>query len=277
VDEIAFTGGVVWEHADFATHLEIAPGTAGADNIYGGPGDDTLSGGGGGDTVSGGEGNDSLVWSRGDGNDVLSDEGWNEGDRLVLHGVLPGEVTFGVQDGNVVLVIAPSSAGAGDGGALTLIDSTQDFSWTGIDEVVFDNAVVWGEPELQAGVLAASQTAGADTIQGFMASETIVGGAGDDAINGGLGDDVFRWSAGDGNDTLTEGQDCGDDRLELVDVSPGGLTVTQDGDDILLVIGSATLRLVNQALWDDGYGIETFVLDGQTWSAEDLMDQLAGA
>jgi Ca2+-binding RTX toxin-like protein len=275
VDEIAFTGGVVWEHADFATHLEIAPGTAGADFIYGGPGDDTLAGAGGADTVSGGEGNDTLVWSRGDGDDVLSDEGWNEGDRLVLHGVLPADVTFGAQDGNVMLIIAPS--GGGDGGSITLIDSTQDFSWTGIDEIVFDNAVVWGEAELQAGLLAASQTAGADTIQGFLASETIIGGAGDDAIDGGLGDDVFRWSVGDGGDTLTEGQDGGDDRLELMDVSPGSVTVEQDGDDILLTIGSATLRLVNQALWDDGYGVETFVLDGQTWSAEDLMDQLAGA
>jgi len=281
VDEIAFSGGVVWSRADFLTHLQIAPGTAGADNIYGGPGDDTLSGLGGADTVSGGGGNDTIVWSRGDGDDVLSDDGYNEADHLVLHGVLPQDVTFGSEDGNLVLIIAPSGPGAGDGGSITLIDSVGDFGGNGIEEVHFDNAVIWTKADFQAGVLAASQTPGNDTIQGFQGGETITGGTGDDLIDGGLGDDVFRWSAGDGNDVLTEGQECGDDRLELVGISPGDVTVEQVGDDIHLIIdqagGPTTLILVNQALWDDDFGIETIVLDGQTWTAEDLMDQLAGA
>lgn len=279
VDEIGFSGSVVWSRADFLTHLQVAPGTAGADNIYGGPGDDTLSGLGDVDTVSGGGGNDTIIWSRGDGDDLLSDDGYDQADRLVLHGVLPADVTLSGQEGNVVLVIAPSGAGAG--GTITLVDSAGDFGGNGFEEVHFDNTAVWTKADFQARVLAASQTPGNDTIQGFGGSETITGGTGDDLIDGGLGDDVFRWSAGDGDDVLTEGQDCGDDRLELLGVSPGDVIVEQVGDDIHLIIdqagGPATWILVNQALWDDGYGIESIVLDGQTWTAEDLMDQLAGA
>jgi Ca2+-binding RTX toxin-like protein len=80
-----------------------------------------------------------------------------------------------------------------------------------------------------------------DTIAGGPGEDTIAGGLGDDTLSGGGGADTFRYTAGDGNDTITDFQ-RGADRLVLLGVtgvslvSNGGVaTVTlADGSQITL-------------------------------------------
>jgi len=80
INRILFADGTMWSPADIAANW-VVRGTAGNDVLvgdssgffglsetyYGGPGDDTLEGGGGSDT---------YLWSSGDGNDLINDQGY---------------------------------------------------------------------------------------------------------------------------------------------------------------------------------------------------------
>ncbi len=57
-------------------------GGKGADKLYGDAGNDTLYGGAGNDSLWGGAGNDTFIYTRGDGNDVIS--GFESGDLLQI-------------------------------------------------------------------------------------------------------------------------------------------------------------------------------------------------
>jgi Ca2+-binding RTX toxin-like protein len=81
-----------------------------------------LQGGAGNDTLNAGSGDDTYIYARGDGNDVITENNGNL-DKLVLHGIAPGDVSL-VRNGNhVTLVIAESAPGAGDGGSIELRES----------------------------------------------------------------------------------------------------------------------------------------------------------
>uniref|UniRef100_UPI00055EFD20 hypothetical protein n=1 Tax=Pseudoclavibacter soli TaxID=452623 RepID=UPI00055EFD20 len=96
----------------------------GDDTINAGAGSDTITGGAGADTIEGGYGSDRFLWARGDGNDTIS-ESWSNSadvDRLVLSDVTPDQVSIraGKTTNGLVLVIAETTPGAGDGAEITL-------------------------------------------------------------------------------------------------------------------------------------------------------------
>ena len=108
-----------------------AGSTAGDDVINGFNTDDTIRGGAGNDTLNGGGGQDTYIYARGDGNDTITEaQSYNSGTRqgscwrrsirircrLVRNGI------------DATLVIAPSSAGAGDGGSMLLKQELDDSS-----------------------------------------------------------------------------------------------------------------------------------------------------
>jgi len=90
---------------------DIITGTSAADIIDAGDGDDvvnamagndTITGGKGDDILNGGAGNDTYNYSRGDGNDTITEGNLaGSSDRLVLQGINPGDVTL-VRNGNDV-------------------------------------------------------------------------------------------------------------------------------------------------------------------------------
>ena len=105
---------------------------------------------------------------------------------------------------------------------------------------------------------------GDDTLSGGSGDDILDGGAGDDSLSGGSGDDRLDGGAGDddlagggGDDTFVFG---GDDRVvdfrlgeDLLDIAALGVTgatfgtavvITQSGNDALVTIDGATLRLV---------------------------------
>ena len=73
----------------------------------------------------------------------------------------------------------------------------------------------------------------------------------DDTLVGGTGADVFAIGAGDGNDTVTDFEN-GVDKINAgtLATSFAGVTVTQDGSDVVIGFGSGspTLRLQNTAV-----------------------------
>jgi Ca2+-binding RTX toxin-like protein len=69
-------------------------GGGGDDRVFGSDGDDKIDGGDGNDTMFGDTGADLFVFKTGDGDDVINDLNFAEGDRLLLPGFGLGTGTF---------------------------------------------------------------------------------------------------------------------------------------------------------------------------------------
>ena len=92
IEHVRFADGTDWSFADLVAKAmaitgdqtingtgdaDVLIGGAGNDSLYGQGGDDTLTGGAGNDFLRGGDGNDTYRFSRGFGQDVVSDAGWS--------------------------------------------------------------------------------------------------------------------------------------------------------------------------------------------------------
>ncbi len=245
-----------------------------------------LIGSAGDDVLDGGRGDDTYVWVRGDGNDTIS-EGTNDGqaDKVVLDGVDPAEVTLVRNGNNLTLVIAESTAGAGDGGSILLDAQLDDNFGRGIEQIVFADGTVWTANDLRLGVLSAVSTSGDDTIVGFNTADTIRGGAGNDLIQGKGGDDSYVYARGDGADTIIEETNKGyADRLVLQDILAGSVSLARSANDVTLVISESApgagdggvILLKDQVDSYYGRGVEQVVFgDGAIWTANDIRVMLA--
>jgi hypothetical protein len=142
-------------------------GAAGRDTLAGLGGNDSLSGGAGDDNLIGGDGNDTYVWARGDGNDVIDENGTLGGstDTLLLTGVTASQVGLSRDGNDAVLTIAPSATGGTNGGSVRLLNIVPS-GQRGIERIRFDD-VTWTADQLRAKVIAAAATAGNDRITGF--------------------------------------------------------------------------------------------------------------
>ena len=95
-------------------------GNEGDDTLFGGHGDDIIEGGSENDTLYGGEGDDLFLWRRGDGDDLVIEEGRSGSNMLELRGVTCDQVQFKeLENGAWQLIIAASAPYANDGGLIT--------------------------------------------------------------------------------------------------------------------------------------------------------------
>ncbi|MCB9976924.1 MAG: hypothetical protein H6858_04915 [Rhodospirillales bacterium] len=85
-----------------ALYNDTIRGLGGNDTLSGFEGNDTLEGGEGDDFLDGGLKDDTYVWSLGDGNDYIAEEGGL--DKIILNDVLPADVRF-TRDGGYSLII----------------------------------------------------------------------------------------------------------------------------------------------------------------------------
>ncbi|MEL7127931.1 MAG: calcium-binding protein [Pseudomonadota bacterium] len=300
LERIEFSDGVVWTLNDILAATQVI-GTAGLDNlqgtiyddnllgedgadvITGSWGDDTLTGGTGNDTLDGQIGNDTYVWSRGDGDDRISDSSADltEVDTLVLTDVASSEVTLTRTQGSYDLVITVN----GTGGAALTVASQYYTTWPwfpefghGIEQIEFGDGVVWtlddihGATQINGTVAAETLNgsiyadnlfgdAGADVITGHNGNDVLVGGAGHDTLNGENGHDTFIWSKGDGNDRLSDtGLALDDvDTLKLQDVASTDANLTQVGNDLQIeIISTGEIITVVSRFYSasQNYGVE---------------------
>jgi len=281
VEQIIFDDGTIWGQADLRVKLLAQAATAGDDNIVGFNGNDVIQGGHGDDQLNGLNGDDTYIYSRGDGNDTITESGWaGSQDKLILHGVATSEVSLVRDDGHVTLVIAASSPGAGDGGSVKLVGEVAAGWENGVEQIVFDDGTIWSQADLRVKLLAQAATAGDDSIVGFNGNDVIQGGHGNDQLNGLNGDDTYIYARGDGNDTITEAVWSGSlDKLILHGIASSDISLVRDGSDVTLVIAESnpgagdggSVKLIDQM---NGYerGIEQIVFDdGTIWSQADLM------
>lgn len=86
---------------------------------------------------------------------------------------------------------------------------------------------------------------GADVLNGGGGNDVITGKGGDDTLKGNGGADVFQFRASDRNDTIADFRQ-GQDQIEIISGarSFAGLTIEQDGVDVLISFGTGGVRVV---------------------------------
>ena len=323
LERIEFADGSVWDAAAIANQIalglaragnDILDGTSGNDNLSGGGGNDALTGRWGNDTLIGGTGNDALdggqnddtyVYARGDGNDTIVDnDGWDGGyaDTLVLQQIAVADVSLARVGEDIILTIAESASGAGDGGSIRLVNMNL-YRANGIEFVTFGDGTRWDASYLRQRVVTEAATGGNDMIAGFDGGETLsggggndtlagrwgndtlIGGAGNDALDGGQNDDIYVYARGDGHDTIVD-NDSWDggyaDTLALQQIAVADVSLSRVGEDIILTIAeSATgagdggsIRLINMNPYRaNGIEFVTFG-DGTRWDANYLRQRV---
>ncbi|MET1412189.1 calcium-binding protein [Roseibium sp. HPY-6] len=288
VERILFEDGTTWTGMDLRARLVDHSGTDNNDTIDGTSGENILAGGLGDDVIDGGNSGDTYLYARGDGDDEIIDGRTNHGEDIVrLEGILPDEILLERIANDLRIVIAETSAGAGDGGSILLRETLDaDFN-RGIEKVIFDNGIVWTRGDLRAKLLEAAASDGNDTIVGFNASDTIRGGLGDDILTGGNGGDTYIYLRGDGDDSISDMRTgFGTDTVRLEDIIPEEINLERDGNNVRIVIAESvqgaadggSITLVESLDADFNEGIEQVIFaDGTVWSRGDIRAKLIEA
>ncbi|WP_198328904.1 tandem-95 repeat protein [Psychrobacter faecalis] len=258
------------EYFESADIIDIVKGSAGNDYIYGGNGDDILISNGGSDHLYGEAGNDTLIFggnsssrynefNGGAGDDtyiidaktfsnnslvqILDTEGSN---RLDLKGFDPSDIVLTRKDSSLEI--------SNSGGKITL--GNQFDTW-GVDNIYFDNGVVWDRATIEA--MTGQKWVGTDGDDIFTATSDyslLYGGDGNDTLKGGVNDDYIYGGGGD--DILIS--NGGSDHL-----------YGEAGNDTLIFGGNSSSRY-NE--FNGGAGDDTYIIDAKTFSNNSLVQIL---
>jgi Ca2+-binding RTX toxin-like protein len=291
INRITFSDGVTWTEADIEAKLiALEEAQTGANvGITGFGGADTLTATAGVATLVGGNGADTYVWSAGDGATFISDQGRMDDrfsdqiDTLRIHGLAPADVTVSRNPDPASHDLVLASPGQSP---IVLVNQTLHESSSVIEQVMFDDGTVWDYTDLllqaDGGIASAANGTTARSFAGAAASSTLTGTA---------SDDVYFWGAGDGNDTINEGDyDVWQkaDALRLTGLNAGDVTfnIVENGSRDLLITNKATGETLtvhgqfasasndgSNAWAGAGTGVERIVFaDGTVWSPQQILD-----
>jgi hypothetical protein len=229
------------------------------------------------------------VWSVGDGASRIADQGNVDGtssnvtDTLVIHGLTPAQVTVTRNPDPEAHDLVLTAAGQSP---IVLVGQTAPGSNSVIEKVVFDNSTVWDYSDLllqaDGGIPTAPNGTTARSFAGAAASSTLAGTA---------SDDTYFWGAGEGNDTIAEGNVdpwAKTDTLRLVGLNASDVTfnIIENSNRDLLITNKATgetLTVTGQFYsasnnasntWaGGGTGVERIVFaDGTVWNPQQILN-----
>lgn len=254
-------------------------GQAGDDALYGGSGNDALSGGAGADSLFGaagaddllgGPGNDSYRYERGDGDDLIRDDG-GSADRIAFgRSIAPGDVTVDSSGDTLIFDVRAGRALVGD--RLVVVDGL--LAPTRIESVEFYDGTVWSSADvtsrlpdsyaldnglvLAGGVNGTTYTLANTLADGFAIEIADAGGI--DIV------DIRTASAGSGSliPLLTGVERSGDDLL---------LALTIDSTIGSIADASGAIR-INGFYGEAGF-IETIRLGATVMNAENMAPRVA--
>ena len=207
IEKIVFGDGTEMTLGALSTELLAAQVTPFADYLEGSTGNDTIEGKAGDDILAGNAGADTYIYTRGDGADWIVDSAYESArvDRLVLHGIDPADVALRRgHDEDMILLVADSAPGAGDGGRIVVRDSLSTYPGQGIEEIAFDDGTVWLRDTFAGMIDVAGPTDGDDRVVGTDAADTLEGLQGDDLLQGEDGADTYVFARGDGADVVED-------------------------------------------------------------------------
>jgi hypothetical protein len=232
VDQLVFADGSIWDRMTLAYQVANDPtpnqvdiGSGSADVLYAAPGD----------YLSGGAAGDIYVYQRGDGLNVIDDQGnfsfgpikagldfllfrggITENDlqltRLSYQGSDSLKITLlddqGVATDDVIVIKGQFEAAVFNLGAFSgLVGSSDGLNYVAPNEIerfVFDDGTSMDFTQIAAKVIEGEQTAGDDNIVGFATDDTLDGGAGDDFLSGSSGSDTYVFGHGYGHDVVED-------------------------------------------------------------------------
>lgn len=260
-----------------------------ADVLQGRTLDDTLVGGRGDDTLRGDVGDDTYLFTRGDGNDQIVDEGFGwetPSDRLVFTDIVAADVNLVLSGADVIVNVRESSTGAGDGSSIVLVAALSDAgsSVRGVDQILFADGEVWTRSDfisLVRGGIHGDKgnntiigTVAGETITGLGGNDTLEGGADNDNLNGGAGNDAFVYASGDGNDVIEDAKSLTDvDTLKLTDLNAGDIELArQDKTLTVKILSTGEVITVEKQFWqNENWGIEKITFaDGSSWNQAEI-------
>ncbi|MGX5726797.1 calcium-binding protein [Metapseudomonas otitidis] len=209
IENLVLTGSANIEGFGNELNNELT-GNAGNNKLEGRDGNDRLDGGAGNDQLSGGKGDDVYFFSRGWGQDVITDYGDGFDSIQFAADILPGDLQLIHQGDDLLLSLKGTSDSLRVAGYFT----GNGVGANAIEEIRFANGDVWTITQVRNLVLKGSD--GNDLISGFSTADTLDGGLGNDTLYGADGNDLLIGGSGNdlldggtGNDTLIGG--LGDD------------------------------------------------------------------
>ncbi|MCA9466726.1 MAG: hypothetical protein KC643_14970, partial [Nitrospira sp.] len=265
IERLIFADAEEWNrqaiYANVIEYVGALNGTSGNDTLNGTTATDVLVGRTGNDTLSGKDGSDRYVFTRGDGQDLIDDNGVGDTDVLELHGYTPGEVVVG-RTGTTATVVLTFT---GTTDQMTIVNEISNLTDT-IEQVVFDDGTIWTDTYLATRLLTEAATAGNDAITGFTSNDTLAGGLGNDSLFGMDGSDRYVFTRGDGQDLIDDNGVGDTDVLELHGYTPGEVALGGDPNVKTVVLNFAgttdQMTIVNeinhlndsieQIVFDDG-------------------------
>lgn len=188
---------------------DVITGNNGANLLSGLGGADTISGGLGIDTISGGAGNDLIIYTIGDGNDVI--DGGADFDTLSILGTTANTTLVVAYNGVVITAFGASTVDGVENVTLDLGAGTDTLSYAGATSGVFVDLATTGSGfGYVLGVENVIGGSGGDTLTGATGVNRLEGGSGADTLDGGAGADVLVGGAdndtyyADSTDTISE-------------------------------------------------------------------------
>jgi Ca2+-binding RTX toxin-like protein len=197
-------------------YADVLNGGSGNDSIYGAGGSDILQGSIGDDSLQGNGGGDTYLYARGDGSDVITEDG-NQADVNVLRfaDLSTADVVYTRESSGSLLIHIKNSADTIEisgwyGDTPTRIQQIAYADGSVLDTSAFDNL-------LQSQIVGSS---GADSLTGTALADIVDAGAGDDTIDGSGGNDSIAGGAG--TDTYLVYRGMG---LDTIRETAGGLSI----------------------------------------------------
>nr|WP_312872500.1 calcium-binding protein [Rhizobium viscosum] len=263
---------------------DVVYGRGGQDEIQGEEGNDTLYGNENDDLLTGGVGNDTYGYARGDGNDTIIETADYSGslDKLIFSDIDASEITLRQKGNDLIIEIAESAPGAGDGGSILVKSSVAGALEHGIESIQFSDGTSWTKQNIIANISVIEPegilgTSGADALEGTMGDDLIIGLAGADALSGSFGDDVYVYASGQGNDVINDGVNMSTevDVLRMTGLTPADVTAVRDGESLKISINATgeVITIEKQFLSDGYWGIEKIEFsDGTSWNRETILE-----
>ncbi|MBY3378945.1 calcium-binding protein [Rhizobium laguerreae] len=231
-------------------------------------------------------GSDTILYSVGDGFDIITDTSGNAAEKDVLNlGQLnPSDIELSRIDDALFVKILSSGEYITDRYFFRNETNSSTTGGWGIDQIRFANGVIWNRDAIKASSVVRGDDA-ANALAAYSTSDQYDGGKGNDSISGGVGSDTYIWRKGDGSDTIIDNRSdtVGFDKLVLSDVGPGDIELSRAGTSLRITILS-TREVIE--ITDQFSGIDNIVDDwnstklglesiqfgnGAQWSRETIM------
>jgi Ca2+-binding RTX toxin-like protein len=277
VDRVVFADGVTFTRDQLFAQT-VGDGTAFEDSITGSASRDVIEGLAGNDLLRGNAGSDTYIFSRGDGRDIIDDQG-NASDvnEIRIQGYVPAEVTlqkFADRPDDLILRMSNGDEIVIVNGLLTNGKQISFFR--------FDNGAVWSAAQVATAIASQVDTTGGRLIEGTGSADQLVGTSGDDVFRGSHGGDTYTFSKGGGNDRISEYGFGGSDTLVIHGYLPGEVDLRPSylfPDSLKFYFAGSSDVLTIETQFSSSpdlyslYQIERVVFDnGTEWSAAYLLN-----